>query len=317
MNILFFGTPDFSVRTLRALAEAPGVRIGAVITQPDKPSGRGGEIRPPPVKSAALELGIPVFQPKSLRREFNSLKSQLLEFGPFDVGVVIAFGQILPLDVLTFPANGCINIHASLLPRWRGAAPIQRAIEAGDQKTGVCLMRMDEGLDTGAVFSSTEISISDDDTAQSLHDALANAGASLLVSDLPAIVKGSLVAIPQPNDGVTYASKVTSEECRIDWSLPAARIKRAIQAFTPHPGAFTTWHGKRLKIFKAKICSLHGRSDNPPGTIVESSGDLLVAQCGEGSLLALEEIQAEGKKRMLTRDFARGTTIASGARLGE
>jgi methionyl-tRNA formyltransferase len=295
----------------------PGVRIGAVITQPDKPSGRGGEVRPPPVKSAALELGIPVFQPKSLRKEFSSLKSQLLELGPFDVGVVIAFGQILPLDVLTFPANGCINIHASLLPRWRGAAPIQRAIEAGDQKTGVCLMRMDEGLDTGAVFSSTEISISDDDTAQSLHDALASAGASLLVRDLSAISKGSLVATPQPEDGVTYAAKVTSEECRIDWSLPAKRIKRAIQAFAPHPGAFTTWHGKRLKVFKAKICSLESYSHSPPGTIVESVGDLLVVQCGEGSLLGLEEIQAEGKKRMVTRDFLRGTTMSRGARLGE
>jgi methionyl-tRNA formyltransferase len=317
MNVLFFGTPDFSVRTLQQLAQMPGVRIGAVITQPDKPSGRGGEIRPSPVKSAATELGIPIFQPKSLRKEFDALKSRLLELGPFDVGVVIAFGQILPLDVLTFPTKGCVNIHASLLPRWRGAAPIQRAIEAGDQRTGVCLMQMDEGLDTGAVFSSAEISISADDTAQSVHDALANAGASLLARDLSAIISGSIVAIPQPEDGVTYASKVTSEECRIDWSLPAARIKRAIQAFAPHPGAFTTWHGKRLKVFKAKICSLEGRSDSTPGTIVESSGDLLVAQCGEGSLLALEEIQVEGKKRMVTRDFVRGSTIASGARLGE
>lgn len=317
MNVLFFGTPDFSVRTLRAIAEMPGVRIGAVITQPDKPSGRGGEVRPPPVKSAAMDLDIPVFQPKSLRKEFNALQSRLLEFGPFDVGIVIAFGQILPLEVLSFPTNGCINIHASLLPRWRGAAPIQRAIEAGDKKTGVCLMRMDEGLDTGAVFSSTEISISDEDTAQSLHDTLANAGASLLVRDISAILEGSIVATLQPEDGVTYASKVTSEECRIDWSLPAARIKRAIQAFAPHPGAFTTWHGKRLKVFKARICSLEGRPDTAPGTIVESSGDLLVAQCGEGSLLGLEEIQAEGKKRMVTKDFLRGTTMSCGASLGQ
>jgi methionyl-tRNA formyltransferase len=304
MNVLFFGTPDFSVRTLQELARMPGVKIGAVITQPDKPSGRGGEIRPSPVKKAATDLSIPVFQPKSLRKEFDAIKSRLVELGPFDVGIVIAFGQILPLEVLTFPIKGCVNIHASLLPRWRGAAPIQRAIEAGDQRTGVCLMRMDEGLDTGAVFSSTEISISDD-------------GAALLVRDLGAIVEGSIVATPQPDDGVTYASKVTSEECRIDWSLPAARIKRAIQAFSPYPGAFTTWNGKRLKVFKARICSLNRRSDSPPGTIVESSGDLLVAQCGDGSLLALEEIQAEGKKRLFTRDFTRGTTIASGARLGE
>jgi methionyl-tRNA formyltransferase len=317
MNVLFFGTPDFSVRTLQALAEMPGVRIGAVVTQPDKPSGRGGEVRPPPVKSAALRLGIPVFQPKSLRKDFNALKSQLSALGTFDVGIVIAFGQILPLDVLNFPAHGCINIHASLLPRWRGAAPIQRAIEAGDRKTGVCLMRMDEGLDTGAVFSSTEITISEEDTAQSLHDSLANAGAALLVRDLPGIVTGSIVAIPQPEDGVTYASKISSEECRINWSLPAARVKRAIQAFTPHPGAFTTLHGKRLKIFKAATCSREGGADLIPGTIVESSGDRLVVACGEGSHLALEEIQAEGKKRLTTKEFLRGTTMSCGTPLGQ
>jgi methionyl-tRNA formyltransferase len=317
MNVLFFGTPNFSVQTLQALSTTPGIRIGAVITQPDKPSGRGGEVCPPPVKSAALEIGIPVFQPKSLRKEFSALKPQLADLGPFDVGVVIAFGQILPVDVLTFPTNGCINIHASLLPRWRGAAPIQRALEAGDGKTGVCLMRMDEGLDTGAVFSSTEVTISDEDTAQSLHDSLAKAGASLLVRDLRAIVTGSIVAVPQPQDGVTYASKITSDECRINWSLPAARIKRAIQAFTPHPGAFTTLRGKRLKVFKATIFAHEKRPDASPGAIVESSGDRLVVLCGERSYLALEEIQAEGKKRLTTKDFLRGTTISCGTLLGQ
>lgn len=317
MNVLFFGTPDFSVRALQALTETPGVRIGAVITQPDKPSGRGAEVRPPPVKSAAIELGIPVFQPKSLRRDFSALKPRLADLGPFDVGIVIAFGQILPVDVLTFPTNGCINIHASLLPRWRGAAPIQRAIEAGDAKTGVCLMRMDEGLDTGAVFSSTEVTISDEDTAQSLHDSLAYAGASLLVRDLGAIVAGSIVAVPQPQEGVTYASKITSEECRIDWSRPAAVIKRTIQAFTPHPGAFTTLHGKRLKVFKATAHSREPRANVSPGTIVESAGDRLVVLCGESSYLALEEIQAEGKKRLTTKEFLRGTTISCGTLLGQ
>jgi methionyl-tRNA formyltransferase len=264
-----------------------------------------------------MALGIPIFQPRSLRKEFAALKGELAKLGPFDVGVVIAFGQILPLDVLTFPTKGCVNIHASLLPRWRGAAPIQRAIEAGDTKTGVCLMQMDQGLDTGPVFSSQEIAITEDDTAQSLHDTLADTGASLLTRDLPAIVGGVIPATPQPESGVTYASKVTSEECRIDWSLPAARVKRVIQAFTPHPGAFTTLHGKRIKLFKAKAYSLGDRSNAPLGAIVESSGERLVVQCGEGTLLSLDEIQAEGKKRMLTKDFLRGTTIPCGATLGQ
>lgn len=317
MNILFFGTPDFSVPTLQALAGMPGARIGAVITQPDKPCGRGGEVRPTPIKSAAIELGIPVFQPRSLRKEFGALKSALSELGPFDVGIVIAFGQILPLDVLNFPDKGCINIHASLLPRWRGAAPIQRAIQAGDKNTGVCLMRMEEGLDTGPVFSCAEASISEDETTSHLHDTLANLGASLLVRDLPNILTGGIDAKPQPSEGVTYASKISADECKIDWSKPAANIKRTIQAFCPFPGAFTSWQGKRLKIFKTRLVARAQFSERAPGTIVDSSGELLVVQCGEHSYLALEEIQAEGKKRMTTKDFLRGNSVPSGSRLGE
>ncbi len=316
MNIIFFGTPDFSVPTLQALSQMPGTRIGAVITQPDKPSGRGGEVRSPPVKTAALELGIPVFQPHSLRKEFDSLRSKLEQYGPFDVGVVIAFGQILPRDVLNFPAKGCINIHASLLPRWRGAAPIQRAIEAGDDRTGVCLMSMDEGLDTGPVFSCAEVPISAEETARSLHDTLATVGASLLVKDLPVILSGVMQASPQPLQGVTYASKVSGDECKIDWSKSASVVKRAVQAFSPHPGAFTVWQGKRLKVFKTREVSRATGSERPPGTILESSGDLLIVQCGERSHLALEEIQVEGKKRMSIRDFLRGSAIPTGSCLG-
>ena len=317
MNILFFGTPDFSVPTLQALARMHGVRVGAVITQPDKPSGRGGEVRPPPVKTAAIELGIPIFQPHSLRKEFSALRPRLAELGPFDIGIVIAFGQILPTDVLTFPMSGCVNIHASLLPRWRGAAPIQRAIEAGDQKTGVCLMQMDEGLDTGPVFTSADIEISEDETAQSLHDSLAKLGAALLERDLDKIASGTITAFPQPSAGATYASKVTAEDCHIDWSRPAKDLKRAIQAFSPFPGAFTLLNGRRLKIYKAREISRDSSRDYPPGVVRESSGELLIVQCGAASCLALEEIQAEGKKRMAVRDFLRGSAIAVGSHLGQ
>jgi methionyl-tRNA formyltransferase len=313
-KILFFGTPQFSVPTLETLCSASGVCVAAVITQPDRPSGRGGQITASPVKLCAAQYGIPTLQPHSLRKDFSSLSSELARLGPFDLGVVIAFGQLLPLDVLTVPKRGCVNIHASILPRWRGAAPIQRAIEAGDTETGVCLMQMDVGLDTGAVFSSARTPILDSDTYGSLHDRLSVLGAELLVRDLEAIIDGSLSARSQPPEGVSYANKVSPQEARIDWSHSAEQIARKIRAMHPHPGCYTMWEGKRLKILRAHPILTNSQSASAPGTVAQALSDTLVVNCGIGSL-RVEEVQLEGKKKMLVQDFLRGSTMPVGTHL--
>lgn len=317
-KILFFGTPFFAVPTLEALVKAPNVQVGAVITQPDRPSGRGGVLTPPPVKSLALEHSIPVFQPTSLRKEFSQLRDDLDQLGPFDLGVVVAFGQILPQEVLSYPRRGCVNIHGSLLPRWRGAAPIQRAIEAGDVQTGVCLMQMEAGLDTGPVFSTRVVPITESDTTATLQDSLSRIGAEMLVADLEAIIAGSLAPAQQPDEGVVYAHKITSSECLIDWHKDAVTISRQIRAFAPHPGNYTFWNGRRLKILQARALRAHTSQDPGAsgGTVVRATPDTFTVQCGQGGLLAIEEVQLEGKKRMLTAEFLRGVNIAPGAQLG-
>jgi len=316
MNVLFFGTPDFAVPPLEALLAMPNARVGAVITQPDKPAGRGGVITPPPVKRVAMARGIPVFQPHSLKREFSTLQADLTDLGPFDIGVVVAFGQLLPVDVLEFPRHGCVNIHASLLPRWRGAAPIQRAIEAGDNETGICLMQMEAGLDTGPVFSTAKTAISPTDTAQTLHDRLASMGANLLVRDLENIVSGSRVAAPQPSDGVTYAAKITPHDCQIDWTKSAQEITRKIRAFSPHPGTFSMWEGRRIKIFAAReIKSSPPVTPLPPGTVISAAGGEITIQSGD-HVIALDDLQLEGKKRMSAEEFLRGRSLVPGQRLG-
>jgi methionyl-tRNA formyltransferase len=316
ISIVFFGTPDFAVPTLEALTNLPGAQVQAVITQPDRPAGRGGELTAPPVKRFAASKGIPVYQPLSLRREFATLQPSLQEIGPFDIGVVVAFGQILPAEVLTWPRCGCVNIHASLLPRWRGAAPIQRAIEAGDSETGVCIMHMDVGLDTGAVFATARTLIAADDTTPTLHDRLAVLGSQLLVDHLPSIVSGSLKAIPQTNEGVLYARKITSEECLISWNSSARELALKIRAFTPHPGCFTTWQGRRFKLLLAHETQPlpSDLKDAAPGVVVRSSPETLVIKCGQG-LLALDLVQLEGKKKMSIDEFLRGAPIPSGTTL--
>lgn len=316
MKVLFFGTPDFSVPTLRALLNAPDVEVGAVLTQPDRPSGRGGKVTTSPIKDLALAHNVPVFQPTSLRREFHTIRGELEKLGPFDFGVVIAFGQILPKEVLDFPSHGCVNIHASILPRWRGAAPIQRAIEAGDRETGVCLMRMDEGLDTGAVYAEYRLTIEPSDTGASLHDKLAELGASTLVARLREILADSLPATPQPTEGVTYAAKITTEECRIDWNRPARELSLSVRAFSPWPGCFTMWRGKRLKILFASESRREYPKGVPAGTIAYAQGDRLEIVCGSGSALSVTDLQLEGKKRMSVEEFLRGTTFPEGEVIG-
>lgn len=315
IRTVFFGTPQFAVPSLEALIHAPNVQVVAVITQPDRPSGRGGPLTAPPVKQIALREGIPVFQPHSLRKEFSTLRLELETLGPCDLGVVIAFGQILPQDVLDWPSYGCVNIHASLLPRWRGAAPIQRAIEAGDSETGVCLMRMDAGLDTGPVYSTARTAISDSDTTGSLHDRLSLIGAELLIHDINSIVTGSLTASPQSEVGVSYAKKITAEECKITWSDSATALARRIRAFTPTPGCFAVFQGRRLKILRAQEVGTRDLArDVPVGTVIRSGPEALLVPCGEG-LLSVEEIQLEGKKKMTITEFLRGNSVPVGTSL--
>ena len=313
-TILFFGTPQFSVPTLQGLISAQQYRVGAVVTQPDRPAGRGRTLTPPPIKTLALQHDIPVFQPKSLKKEFEALRTSLDALGPFDVGVVVAFGQILPLDVLSYPKKGCINIHASILPRWRGAAPIQRAIAAGDEETGVCLMQMDQGLDTGAVYSCEKTRISPVTTTHELQNALATMGCQLLLKDLSSIVTGSLIAVPQNSEGVTYAQKITSSEALIDWNQSSSTIFNRIRAFSPVPGCFTCLRGKRLKIIKASVTQSSTVEERKPGTVLESTNGQLIVSCGEGSL-AIERVKPEGKKEMEISEFLRGATITPGTLL--
>jgi methionyl-tRNA formyltransferase len=313
MNVIFFGTPSFSVSSLQALLDMPGVSVRAVVTQPDRPSGRGGLVKASPVKELAMRHSIPVLQPTSLRKELDSFQAQLASCGPLDVGIVIAFGQILPKAVLGIPRAGCVNIHASLLPRWRGAAPIQRAILAGDTETGVCLMQMDEGLDTGGVYSREPVQIGRSDTAQTLHDTLAALGARLLARDLPLIVSGKLSAAPQPAEGVTYAHKIEPAEGCLDWTKGADELDRAIRALSPHPGAFTFWRGSRLKLLLSSVAPGGSVKDAAPGTVAAAYSDTITVACGAGSL-AISQLQLAGKRQMSSGEFLRGTPISPGER---
>ena len=313
MNVIFFGTPQFSVPSLTTLLAVPNVSIRAVVTQPDRPAGRGDKIQSSPIKQLALQHQITVLQPTSLKKELPLFLESLQELGPFDVGVVIAFGQILPKAVLDLPQHGCINIHASLLPRWRGAAPIQRAILSGDHETGVCLMRMDEGLDTGAIYSRQSVPILATDTCQTIHDSLADIGAKLLCSDLNAIIEGRSTPVEQPNIGITYANKIAASEGLINWSTSSREIALTVRALSPRPGCFTFWRGERLKILLAHESTFSSETIATPGSVISIHGGYLEVACGSGSLL-IEQLQVAGKRQMSTAEFLRGTVLSPGER---
>ena len=307
MKVIFAGTPDFAAQALRAIAAA-GFEIPLVLTQPDRPKGRGMQLQASPVKQAALELGLAIAQPASLRHEEAQA---LLRAQNADVMVVAAYGLILPQAVLDTPAHGCLNIHASLLPRWRGAAPIQRAIEAGDAETGVCIMQMDAGLDTGAVVSTHRYAIKNTDTATDVHDALADLGAQAIVADLQQLQQtGRLNASPQPQTGITYAQKLSKEEAKIDWNQPALIIERKIRAFNPVPGAWVEYQNQPLKIWQAEAVEQSGRA----GEVLAISSDGLIVACGEGAL-NITELQPAGSKRMPVAAFAAGRHIEKGTPL--
>ncbi|QJD29143.1 methionyl-tRNA formyltransferase [Methylococcus geothermalis] len=307
MNIVFAGTPAFAVPALHALI-ASGHSPCAVYTQPDRPAGRGRKLMASPVKQLAADYGIPVLQPESLKgpEELGRLR----ELAP-DLMVVVAYGLILPTPILAVPRLGCVNIHASLLPRWRGAAPIQRAILAGDPETGVTLMRIEPRLDAGPMLAKRNCPIAGDDTAATLHDRLAGLGAEMLIELLPELEAGGLPGETQDEALVTYAEKIEKSEARIDWRQNAAQIDRRVRAFNPWPVAETTLEGTVLRIWAAQ--ALDTPLDAAPGTAVAASKNFDVA-CGQGTLRILE-IQPPGKRRMSAADFLNAHPI-DGKRLG-
>lgn len=294
-KIVFMGTPDFAVPVLERLIAEHEV-IG-VVTQPDRPAGRNRQVQFSPVKQAALAANIPVFQPEKIRRP--DAIATLRQWTP-DVYIVAAFGQILPQTVLDIPAHGSVNVHASLLPRWRGAAPIQAVIRAGDAETGITIMKMDAGLDTGPMLSQRSIPLAADETGASLHDKLAQLGGDLLIDTLPGYLSGAIQPTPQDNELATLAPRIDKEEGRIDWTQPAAHIERTVRAFTPWPGTFSTWNGQTLKILAGNVIS--GRAE--PGKVVAVSGGLAIGT-GEG-LYAPERLQLQGRNAVTSADFVRG-----------
>lgn len=311
MRVIFMGTPEFSVGTLEALIHA-GHDVCLAVTQPDKPRGRGKEMQFPPVKETALSHGIPVFQPKRIRDP--QCVEELKKYGA-DVIVVIAFGQILPKEILEMTPYGCINVHASLLPKYRGAAPIQWAIIEGETVTGVTTMQMDEGLDTGDMILKKEVSVSEDETGESLHDKLAAAGAELCVETLKAVEDGTAVFEKQGESPTPYAKMLTKEMGNIDWTWPAERIGRLIRGLNPWPSAYTHWNGKVMKIWRAKA-EKSGVGEMTPGTICRVGKNDLCVQTGDG-ILRVYEVQIPGKKRMDTGAFLRGYSVEPGTLLTE
>lgn len=299
LNIVFAGTPDFAAAHLEALLNH-NHKIAAVYTQPDRPAGRGKSLRASPVKARALQAGLSVRQPSSLR---DAAEVEALRALEPDLMVVVAYGLLLPKEVLETPRLGCINVHASLLPRWRGAAPIQRALEAGDKQTGVAIMQMDEGLDTGPVLLRRECSITPTDTAAQLHDRLAELGVEALLESLDSIRQGTAKATAQNPELATYAPKLSKEEGLVRWADSAERIDLRIRAFNPFPVAFSFIAGQRLRLFAGDV--IRKRHNAAPGVIVEL-GDAIQVACGQDTVFAITQLQLPGKKTMNAREALNG-----------
>jgi methionyl-tRNA formyltransferase len=316
MKIVFAGTPEFAAAALAALYAAKH-DVAAVLTQPDRPAGRGMQLQMSAVKQLALAHQTPVYQPRSLRRdgkyaEDAAVAQQVLQVLKPDVMVVAAYGLILPEWALTLPKLGCLNIHASLLPRWRGAAPIHRAIEAGDTQTGITLMQMDAGLDTGDMLLVQSIAIAAQDTTASLHDKLAAMGARMIVAALEQMEIGGLQRTPQPELGITYAHKIQKSEANIDWTLSATQIANKLRAFDPFPGASTTLNGEVIKLWQASVTSQTGA----PGGVLRADAQGLVIACGQGAV-NITSLQRAGGKRINAAALLSGFAIHAGDKAGD
>lgn len=310
MRVIFMGTPDFATGTLEEIVKA-GHEVVGVVTQPDKPKGRGKTMMPTPVKETALKYNLPVYQPRKVREpEFVELLRSLKP----DVMVVAAFGQIITKEILEMPKYGCINVHASLLPAYRGAAPIQWAVINGDEESGVTIMQMDEGIDTGDMIEKAVVPIAEDETGGSLFDKLSHTGAKLCVKVLKDLEEGTAVREKQPEESTTpYAKMIDKKMGEVDWKKSAKEIEQLIRGLNPWPSAYTKVHGKTLKLWKAKV--LLETSQMKPGQIVKVTKDSLAVQTGQG-MLEIQELQLEGKKRMDTSSFLRGYALAEGESLG-
>lgn len=320
MRVVFMGTPDFAVGALEAIIQA-GHQVAAVVTQPDKPKGRGKEMQMTPVKTCAVAHDIPVFQPVKIR---ESGAVEVLRGYEADIFVVAAFGQILSEEILSMPKYGCVNIHASLLPKYRGAAPIQWAVINGEKVTGVTIMQMDKGIDTGDMLMKAEVAIDARETGDSLHDKLAQAGARLIVEALPKIENGEITPVKQNGEESSYAKMLQKSMSRIDWSKDAAKLDCLIRGLISWPGAVTACRGRNLKIWEEEVAaedavdakhSAEHYKDAEPGTVVHVEKDAFYVQTGRG-ILKITAVQPEGKKRMCVKDFLLGYPVKAGEKLG-
>ena len=309
MNVIFMGTPDFAVGTLKSLINSAH-QVKAVVTQPDKPKGRGKAMQATPVKEVAKEAGIPVLQPKRVREREVIEKLEKIEA---DVIVVVAFGQIIPKEILTMKRYGCINVHASLLPKYRGAAPIQWAIINGEEKTGVTIMQMDAGVDTGDMLFKSEVAIAPEDTYASLQDKLARAGADLIVPALAAVEKGEVKPEHQNASDSSYVGMIDKSMGQIDFARPAAETARLIRGLNPWPSAYTSYKGKKLKIWEVSPCE--EQAEGAPGMVKKLDKEAIYINTGEG-VLKVTQLQLEGKKRMQVKDFLLGCRMEKGEMLG-
>lgn len=310
MKIVFMGSPNFAVPSLRALMESRH-EVAAVVTQPDRPRGRGKKLKPTPVKQLANLFGLPVYEPEKL----SEIKNKLLEINPAVI-VVVAYGKILSQEILDIPPLGCINVHASLLPKYRGAAPIHRAIINGEKITGVTTMFMERGLDTGDILLKESVSIEENDTVGKLHDRLAEIGARLLLKTLDMVEAGKVVRIPQNDAEASYAPPLTKEDEIIDWNKPARQVKDLVRGLNPWPGARTTWNGNILKIWEVKVESECGEGIRPPGTILDVDPNRgITVQTGNGTVL-ITQLQLQGGKKMAAEQFLRGHSLPAGTLLG-
>ncbi len=316
MRVLFLGTPDFARTFLEALAQNQtrlGLQLAGVVTQPDRKSGRGRKLSPPPVKVAALQFGLPIFQCARIRGDAEAL--EFLRQARPDVMVIVAFGQILPREFFARPRFGSLNVHTSLLPRYRGAAPVVHAILNGEKETGVTIMKLDEGMDTGDVLAQSTTPIGPDVTSGDLERQLSRQGVELLLGTLPSYLSGELQARPQDHEQATLAPLIRKDDARIDWTQPACRIHDQIRAFNPRPGAFTCFRGERLKIWRSR--NPHASAfPVPVGRIRATGKGSILVGCGQGTSLELVELQLANRGRVRARDFANGMKLRSGERLG-